>query len=397
MKPNPIRIVHMGRMDALGGVERLLQAFVDVPDAELSHVLMPTGRRIHSQLRPQDRSIPVRYTRYAAGFRLPRILRPAWRNRALRRLAPDVVSFWGYPTTDHDRMAFPERALLVYQEHGSAWDMATTERRKTFLSRVDRVVACSRAAKRMLELRWNCATPIRIVRNPLPAHVRPPENSRPKSLPENRPVRLGTVGRLVPYKAQALAVLTLAELRNRGADAELRLLGSGPTEKPLRHLVRKLNLRDVVRFLETTSDVSGFYAETDLLLHLPVREPLGLVAVEAEAMGLPVVATNVDGLPEAVGDGTSGRCVEPTLRRPDYLQLVGPAFDGTFPEAVYSPRNDALAEPLAVEPARAAEAVLELLASPAAYEAASQSAIEKARTDFPFPAYRQRLKQALLP
>lgn len=389
------RIVHISRMDTLGGIERLLQSFLNASGAEISNALFLTGKKIHPELRPTDKSIPILYSRYAGGMYIPKPLRRPHCNRALTRLDPTVISFWGYPTTDHDQMQIPPKARLIYQEHGSCWDMEVTDRKKAFLNRMDGITCCSLAAKRVLELRWGCATGIKVVRNPIPPHALDPA-VMPKTLPTNRPLILGTAGRLVPYKATVLALFTLKHLLKSGLDCRLRIAGTGYLLQSLKHKAAQLGIESYVDFPGAVVNMPSFYEEIDLLILPSIREPLGLVAVEAMAAGCPVIATSVDGIPEAVVNGETGFCIQPNLSVDEYLQLTGKEFGGKFPEVAYDPITDQLRPPLAPDPVKLAEAAQRLLGNPTLYEAMSQAAIDTVRTNFTFTSYFNALKTAFL-
>lgn len=389
------RLTHISRMDTLGGIERLLQSFINKADPDFSHALLLTGKKIHPALRPASLSIPIRYSRTAHGIRIPQFLRAPHRNHALSSLHPELISFWGYPTTDHDQMRFPAGAKLIYQEHGSCWDVEITQRKKDFLSRMDGIVCCSFAAQRMLQLRWNCSGPIRVIRNPLLPHALP-AHPQPKKLPENRPLVLGTAGRLVPYKATCITLLVLKQLKENGRACRLKIAGAGPLLPALQRKAEQLGIGGEVEFIGTTPDMGTFYKTIDLFLLPSMREPLGLVAVEALAAGCPVVATAVDGIPEAVINGKTGFCIQPDLAVSEYLKLAGPKSGGKFPEMVYDPAADRLRAPLAPDPYELAKAVQKLISDPALYESMSRAAIQTARDDFLFDTYYNALKSALL-
>jgi glycosyltransferase involved in cell wall biosynthesis len=118
--------------------------------------------------------------------------------------------------------------------------------------------------------------------------------------------------------------------------------------------------------------MAEFYRRIDCLLHPPLTEAFGLVALEAAAHGCPVIATAVDGLPEAVADGVSGYTLAPTLPLEAYVELGGSRSG--LPERVYSPERDSLAPPQAVAPAALAAAVTRLFATADTFEALSDSA-----------------------
>jgi L-malate glycosyltransferase len=90
-------------------------------------------------------------------------------------------------------------------------------------------------------------------------------------------------------------------------DAELWLVGDGPSLPALREMLSQARAEDAVRFFGATTDVATILAEADLLLMTSVVESFCVAAAEAMACGIPVVATRVGGLAEVVRDGTTGR------------------------------------------------------------------------------------------
>jgi L-malate glycosyltransferase len=90
-------------------------------------------------------------------------------------------------------------------------------------------------------------------------------------------------------------------------DAELWLVGDGPSLPALREMLSEARAEDAVRFFGATADVATILREADLLLMTSVVESFCVAAAEAMACGIPVVATRVGGLGELVGDGASGR------------------------------------------------------------------------------------------
>ena len=111
-------------------------------------------------------------------------------------------------------------------------------------------------------------------------------------------------------------------------------------------------------------------------MHPPLTEAFGLVAIEAAALGCPVIAAGIDGLPEAVMEGVTGRCVAPTLPLAEYSNLGG--ADYGIPPLVYDPARDALVVPPVVDPAALADAVARLFSDRAGFEV-DERACERAR------------------
>lgn len=132
----------------------------------------------------------------------------------------------------------------------------------------------------------------------------------------NGPVRLGFVSNLVSRKRPDWVVRAGARLLQEGYDVEVVVAGadfSGTAVDELTSSAAGRVLGERLRCPGRSDDVPAVLNDLDVLL-LPSmrdREALPRIVVEAMACGLPVVATSVAGVPEAVVDGTTGRLVDP--------------------------------------------------------------------------------------
>jgi N-acetyl-alpha-D-glucosaminyl L-malate synthase BshA len=94
-------------------------------------------------------------------------------------------------------------------------------------------------------------------------------------------------------------------------EAELWLVGDGPEMALVKALLRQAGLELDVRYWGLQRDVAPIVAQADLLLVTSEYESFSLVALEAMACGVPVLATKVGGLPEVVRHGESGFLLPP--------------------------------------------------------------------------------------
>ena len=132
---------------------------------------------------------------------------------------------------------------------------------------------------------------------------------------------LAFVGRIQPHKGPEVLIRAVAEMLNHSPALRSRLKtviiggasGNGSQEpERLKALTVFLGVSDVIEFLPPVphEELSDWYRASDLVCVPSYSESFGLVALEAQACGTPVVATAVGGLRTAVADGISGSLVD---------------------------------------------------------------------------------------
>ena len=135
-------------------------------------------------------------------------------------------------------------------------------------------------------------------------------NGVPLDVPRRRahpgPVTLLSVGRLRAPTDFVTLVRAMA-----GLEARLRIAGDGPDRPALEAEIDRLGLSDHVELLGTRDDVPELLASSDVFVLSSDSEGLPMSVLEAMAAGLPVIASAVGGVPEAVRDGETGALVPP--------------------------------------------------------------------------------------
>jgi phosphatidylinositol alpha-1,6-mannosyltransferase len=130
-----------------------------------------------------------------------------------------------------------------------------------------------------------------------------------------------SVGRLVHRKGQDFLIESMPQILKQVPDAHLLLVGQGPYREHLEKLVRKHSLQKAVSFIGRIqyTDLPGYICVGDIFA-MPSRsrfaglevEGLGIVYLEASACGLPVIAGESGGAPDAVIEGVTGFVVDGT-------------------------------------------------------------------------------------
>ena len=125
----------------------------------------------------------------------------------------------------------------------------------------------------------------------------------------NGPV-IGFVGRIEPRKGVLDLVRAAPAIRRGAPGTRVVVLGDDPYGSDPAY-TRAVTASPEVDHHPWRADAAGLMRHLDVLVLPSYQEPFGTVLAEAMAVGTPVVATRVDGLPEVVQDGVSGRLVDP--------------------------------------------------------------------------------------
>jgi glycosyltransferase involved in cell wall biosynthesis len=130
--------------------------------------------------------------------------------------------------------------------------------------------------------------------------------------PSDAPVRAGTVARLEHVKGIDVLIRAAELLQSEdAAGCEIAIWGEGAQGEELRALAAHLGVDDRVLFVGTEEPVEEFLGGLDIYVQPSRNEGMGRALVLAQAAGLPVVASNVCGIPDVVRQGETGLLVAP--------------------------------------------------------------------------------------
>ena len=154
-----------------------------------------------------------------------------------------------------------------------------------------------------------CTHTVRSKRRPARGNCHGPEGTAPPLLERSR--RVVYVGRLEAYKHVDVMLRAMAQLGDRFPDCEILVIGKGAARPSLEALAQELGIAERTRFTGFVSDEErdALVGEARVCVCPSVKEGWGITVIEANALGVPVVATDAPGLRDAVRHDETGLLV----------------------------------------------------------------------------------------
>jgi len=156
----------------------------------------------------------------------------------------------------------------------------------------------------------------------LPFHEK--QNFKKKlGIPENALV-VGTVGRLVPVKGPEYLIKAAKHIIPKYPETFFIFTGDGRLKQGLKKKAVELGIENNVIFLGWRNDVAKIISVYDIFALPSLNEGMGKVLVEAMALGKPITASNVGGIPDLITHGTNGFLVSPknSEQLAKYIQIL---------------------------------------------------------------------------
>lgn len=304
-----IRLTVSSRAKLIGGAEHTLGTLLRNLDERYSVSLVTADREVAEFLaahrRPQRVTIVPKRGDQDLRSTVPR-LRAAFAKDEPHLVHVNRTWLWDRPV-DIAAATLVRGAKVVVVEHTQSLPTRSRRQRQfrqRLAERIDAMVSVSDAAAREAE-RYVGLPPgtVRTIHNGVE-----PAAPLPADRPLGRPVTIGAVGRLSWEKGYEYLPPILREL----GDARALIVGDGPDREKLRRLALAEGVSDRFEMVGWQHDVSAWFPRFDFLL-APSRSEGSppLAALQAMMVGVPVVATAVGGIPEAIDDHETGILVPP--------------------------------------------------------------------------------------
>lgn len=293
-----MKVLHVKSTLAIGGAERLMAEMLPLMNNEIEVALL-INQRVDNAFSQKLQKVGV--TIYTLDY--PKLYSPRNIIKLVRWLRQyDLIHVHLFPSLYFVAIAnLFVRKPLVYTEHNTynkrrgKWYMRFIE--KWIYGQYKKIISISQLTEVNLK-KWIGANPADnrfIVINNGVNLTEFVEYKNEKVYPHT----LIMIARFAPAKDQETIIRAMYILPK---NVHLILVGDGPKKNDCESLAQELNLSERIHFVGTQSNVPSWIAKADIGIQSSHWEGFGLTAVEMMAGGLPVIATDVDGLREIVQD-----------------------------------------------------------------------------------------------
>ena len=236
---------------------------------------------------------------------------------------------------------------IIFHEHGEAWNVKTSEQKKIYQAnakKAKKIIVNSIATESMLIKKFK----INEAKIKLAYYgFKDPKIKRKNKNKKN--IQVGLIARLESVKGTHLFIEAADILRNKNID--FLIGGDGHLENSLKKLSKNNNK---VKFVGNVINPFDFIKKLDILVVPSIREPLGIVNIEAGFCKIPVIATKIDGIPEVVHNNYSGVLINPTKKiNRKYSRGLPP-----LPNLVIDPNTYNLAKPKQLDAKKLSNSIL---------------------------------------
>lgn len=290
----------LSNMDEDGGQTVVCTLLKNINRSKYMVKLFVLSKEVDNKLTRQLRAVDVdiQFVNVKHDYNYIRIIEiMSWLNRVLKNYKPDVINVH-LDTLYSWIWALINRKRIIFTVHSEASRISDYVSQKLFYclkkNKLIRVIGVSDFASKSFENVFG-ADNVQTIYNPVDiAHF-----DTERSIEQNE-IRFINVARFYPVKNHKLLIEAFDKLHVSGSDARLILVGDGQEFENIKDYVAEKKLNDYVDFLGYQSDVSNLLRDSDVFVISSLSEAFPVSVIEALAVGLPIIATRVGGLPELV-------------------------------------------------------------------------------------------------
>lgn len=314
-----IRVLHVA--EAAGGVERYLQTLFKYSDKEqVENILVCSQNYDYKKIKSlADRVIVLKMAHQidpTSDIKVEKALR-----RIIKQLKPDIVYAHSSKAGALARIAdLGLKNRVIYNPHGWAFNMQQSAKKKEMYKWVEKIsahfcdkIVCISDAEKESALREKICKPskLQVIYNGIDLEAI--KNTIPKTkaelnIPEDAFV-VGMVGRLSKQKAPDVFVKAAKLIKDKIPNAYFLMVGDGELRGQVENLIHQYDLGSSFLITGWVDNPTAYMKIMDVGMLLSRWEGFGLVLPEYMACGVPIVATNVDAIPNIIKDGVNGMLV----------------------------------------------------------------------------------------
>lgn len=315
-----IRVLHVA--EAAGGVERYLQTLFKYNDKEqVENILVCSQNYNYKKFKKlADRVIVLKMAHQidpSSDIKVEKALR-----KIIKEIKPDIVYAHSSKAGALARIAdLGLNNKVIYNPHGWAFNMQQSAKKKEMYKWVEKIsahfcdkIVCISDAERESALREKICKPskLQVIYNGI--DLEEIEKTTPMSraqlgIPEDAFV-VGMVGRLSKQKAPDTFVKSAKLIKEKIPNAFFLMVGDGELRDQVESLINQYDLGSSFLITGWVDNPTAYMKIMDVGMLLSRWEGFGLVLPEYMACGVPIIATNVDAIPNIVRNNENGLLVE---------------------------------------------------------------------------------------
>lgn len=313
-----IRVLHVA--EAAGGVERYLETLFKYSKDKVENILVCSQNYDYKKFKTlADRVIVLKMAHDidpSSDIKVERTLR-----RIIKQLKPDIVYAHSSKAGAFARIAnLGLKNKVIYNPHGWAFNMQQSAKKKEMYKWVEKILAhfcdeivCISDAEKESALREKICKPskLQVIYNGI--DLEEIEKTAPMSraklgISEDAFV-VGMVGRLSKQKAPDTFVKAAKLIKEKIPNAFFLMVGDGELRDQTEELINQYDLGSSFLITGWVDNPTAYMKIMDVGMLLSRWEGFGLVLPEYMACGVPIIATNVDAIPNIVKDGVNGMLI----------------------------------------------------------------------------------------